>query len=95
MKRCAPASPAVRLAGRPVRDEQPAACLAAAGLPDGGPTRSAAERIAGCGGGAGALLQRDGDVVHVAAEAIEDISAPLDEIVALGGPVEAGPRRSG
>ncbi len=29
-------------------------------------------------------LQRDGDVVHVVAEAVEDISALLDEIVHLG-----------
>ena len=36
-------------------------------------------------------LQRDGDVIHVVAEQIEDISALLDEIVAvaaLPGPVE-------
>lgn len=31
-------------------------------------------------------LQRDGDVVHVVAEGIDDISALLDEIVGLGGP---------
>jgi single-strand DNA-binding protein len=47
-------------------------------------------------------LQRDGDVVHVVAERIEDISALLDEIVGLDrpgearavlpGPVEAGCR---
>jgi DNA polymerase III alpha subunit len=34
-------------------------------------------------------VQRDGDVVHVVAETVEDISALLDEIVALGGPAAA------
>ncbi len=29
-------------------------------------------------------LQRDGDVVHVVAEQVEDISALLDEIVTMG-----------
>jgi DNA-directed RNA polymerase len=31
-------------------------------------------------------LQRDGEVVHVVAERIEDISPLLDEIVGIGGP---------
>jgi DNA-directed RNA polymerase len=31
-------------------------------------------------------LQRDGDVVHVVAERIEDISPLLDEIVGIAGP---------
>ena len=39
-------------------------------------------------------LQRDGDVVHVVAERIEDISALLDEIVAIDAPV-AGARQVG
>ena len=34
-------------------------------------------------------LQRDGDVVHLVAECVEDISALLDEIVAL--PLPDGP----
>jgi DNA-directed RNA polymerase len=34
-------------------------------------------------------LQRDGDVVHVVAERIEDISPLLDSIVAIGSPPEA------
>lgn len=32
-------------------------------------------------------LERDGDVTHVIADVIEDISALLDEIVGLDGPV--------
>jgi DNA polymerase III alpha subunit len=39
-------------------------------------------------------LQRDGDVVHVVAEGVEDISALLDEIVTLNLP-ERPPPRSG
>jgi DNA-directed RNA polymerase len=35
-------------------------------------------------------LQRDGDVVHLVAERIEDISALLDEIVAIDAVAEAG-----
>ena len=35
-------------------------------------------------------LQRDGDVIHVVAERIEDISGLLDRIVGLGGPAPAG-----
>ena len=33
-------------------------------------------------------LQRDGDVVHVVAEHVEDISALLDEIVTMGQPCD-------
>jgi len=33
-------------------------------------------------------LQRDGDVVHVVAEHVEDISALLDEIVTMGHPCD-------
>ena len=36
-------------------------------------------------------LQRDGDVVHLVAENIEDISALLDEIVGIDGPPPAAP----
>lgn len=35
-------------------------------------------------------VQRDGDVVHVVAETVEDISALLDEIVLMGAPRSTG-----
>lgn len=36
-------------------------------------------------------VQRDGDVAHVVAETVEDVSALLDRIVTLGGPEDAAP----
>ncbi len=36
-------------------------------------------------------MQRDGDVIHVVAQTIEDISALLDEIVTMEGPGPAPP----
>ena len=36
-------------------------------------------------------LQRDGDVIHLVAETVEDISALLDEIIEIDGENETGP----